>query len=61
MDLLEDLIISLLNSNVVMFYIIHEILVLLKSHLSYLEDNILECFFKKYNWLFLHNFLNNIW
>ena len=46
MDLLEDLIISVLNSNVVMFYIIHEILVLLKSHLSYLEDNILECFLR---------------
>ena len=46
MDLLEDLIISVSNSNFVMFYIIHEILVLLKSHLSYLEDNILECFLR---------------
>ena len=52
MDLLEDLIMSLLNFSVVMVYIIHEILVLLKNHLNYLKDNIFECFLKKYNWLF---------
>ena len=40
MDLLEDLIMSLLNFSVVMVYIIHEILVLLKNHLNYLKDNI---------------------
>ena len=49
MDLLEDLIMSLLNFSVVMVYIIHEILVLLKNHLNYLKDNIFECFLKKYN------------
>ena len=31
---------SLLNFSVVMVYIIHEILVLLKNHLNYLKDNI---------------------
>ena len=40
---------SLLNFNVAMFYIAHKTLVLLKNHLNYLEDNILECLFKKYN------------
>ena len=49
MDLLEDLIMSLLNFSVVMVYIIHEILVLLKNHLNYLKDNIFECFFEKFN------------
>ena len=49
MDLLEDLIMSLLNFNFVMVYIIHKILVLLIDHLSYLRDNIFECFFKRYN------------
>ena len=34
----------LLNSNAVMIYIIHKILVLLKNHLNYLEDNIFEYF-----------------
>ena len=43
-DLLEDLNISLLNFNFAMIYIIHKILVLLKSHLIYLQDSILECF-----------------
>ena len=32
-----------------MIYIIHKTLVLLKNHLNYLNDNILEYFFKKYN------------
>ena len=43
-----DLRISLLNSNFSMIYIIHKILVLIKNHLNYLKDNILEFFFKKY-------------
>ena len=49
---LEDLGMSLLNFNFVMIYIIHEISVLLKNHLNYLQV-ILECFFKEYNRLFL--------
>ena len=40
---------SLLNFNFAMIYIIHKMLALLKNHLKYLQDNILECFFKKYN------------
>ena len=32
-----------------MIYIIHKLLVLLKGHLNYLKNNILECFFKTYN------------
>ena len=35
-----------------MTYIIHKILVLFKIDLNYLNDNIFECFFKKYNRLF---------
>ena len=35
MDLLEDLKMSVLNSNFVMIYIIHKILLLLKNHLNY--------------------------
>ena len=50
---------SLLNFNFVMIYIIHKMLVLLKNHLSYLKDSILECFFKKYNKLF-HFFSNKL-
>ena len=53
MDLLEDLRRPLLNFNFVIVYIIHKILVLLKNNLNYLKDNILECFFKKYNRLLL--------
>ena len=52
MDLLEDLRMSLLNCNFVMNYVINRILVLLTNHLNYLKDNILECFFKKYNKIF---------
>ena len=37
---------SLLNFNFVMIYIIHKMLVLLRSHLNYLKDNIFECFLK---------------
>ena len=40
---------SLSNVSFAMIYIIHKMLVLLKNHLNYLEDNILECFFIKYN------------
>ena len=35
MDLMGDLKISLLNLSFVMFYIIHKMLILLKSHLSF--------------------------
>ena len=49
MNLLEDLKTSLLNFSFVMIYIIHKMSVLLKNHLNYLKDNILESFFKKYN------------
>ena len=44
-----DLRISLLNINFAMICITHKILVLIKSHLNYLKDNIFEFFFKKYN------------
>ena len=40
MDLLKDV-------NFAM--IIHKILVLIKNHMNYLQDNIFECFFKEYN------------
>ena len=54
MDLLEDLM-SLLNYDFVVIYIIHEILVLIENHLNYLKDNIFECFLrKKY---FFHNIM----
>ena len=46
MDLSEDLRMPLLHFNFVMVYTIHKILVLLKSHLNYLKDNIFKCFFK---------------
>ena len=44
MDLLEGLKMSLLSFNLVMTYIIHKILVLLKNHLDYLKDSISQCF-----------------
>ena len=44
MDLSEDLRMSLLHFNFVMVYTIHKILVLLKSHLNYLKDNIFKFF-----------------
>ena len=59
MDLLDGLKISLkilLNSNFVMVYIIHKMLVLLKNHLNYLKDSIFKCFFKEYKRFFLFNF-----
>ena len=44
-----DLKISLLNFSLVMIYIIHKMLLLLKNHMNYLKDNIFECFFKEYH------------
>ena len=38
---------SLLNSNFFMIYIIHKMLVLIKSNLNYIKDIIFECFFKE--------------
>ena len=38
----------------VMIYIIHKMLVLLKNHLSYIKNNIFECFFKKFIRLFFY-------
>ena len=46
MDLLQDLRMSLLNFNFVMINIIRKILVLIKNHMSYLQDNIFECLYK---------------
>ena len=48
MDLLEDLRMSLLNFSFAIIHIIHKILVLIKNYMNYLQDNIFECFFKKY-------------
>ena len=45
MDLLKDLKASLLNFSFIVTYTIQKILVLIKNHLNYLEDNIFECFF----------------
>ena len=42
-----------LSFSFIMIYIIHKMLVLLKNHLNYLKDSILECFFKEYIRLFL--------
>ena len=44
MSLLDNLRMSLLNFNFVMIRIIHKILVLIKSDMNYLQDNIFECF-----------------
>ena len=45
-----------------MVYVIHKMLALLKNHLNYLKDNIVKCFFKKYNKLlfFKNNSFHNI-
>ena len=56
MDLLEDLKISLVNFNF-MIYIIHKMFILLKNNLNYFKDSIFECFFEEYNRL-LFIFLN---
>ena len=42
-----DLKISLLNLNFIVMYIIHKIVVLVKNHLNYLNDNIFECFLRR--------------
>ena len=57
MNLLEDLRISLSNFNFFMIHMIYKVLVMIKNHLNYLNDNVFECFFKKYNRLLL--FLTN--
>ena len=49
MDLIEDLKMLHLSFSFAMIYIVHKMLVLLKNHLNYLKDKILECFFIKYN------------
>ena len=41
MDLLENLRMSHLNFNFLMIYVIHKILVLLKSNLNYFKDSII--------------------
>ena len=46
MDLLEDLRMPLLNFNFVMIHIIHKILVLIKNHMNFLQDNTFECFLR---------------
>ena len=50
---------SLLNSNFVMIYIIHKMLVLLKNRLNYLKDNIFECFFKDFYFVLISMTNNN--
>ena len=52
----------LLNFNFFIVYIIHKILVLLKNHLDYLNDNIFECFKKNNRILFFlrNTFFHNI-
>ena len=57
MNLLEDLRISLSNFIFFMIHMIYKVLVMIKNHLNYLNDNVFECFFKKYNGLLL--FLTN--
>ena len=44
-----ELRVSLLNFDFAGIYIIHKTLIMIKNHLNYLKDNILELFFKKYN------------
>ena len=46
MSLLNVTKMSLLNFNFVMIHIIYKILVLIKNHMYYLQDNIFECFLK---------------
>ena len=65
MDLLEDLIMSLLNSNFVTIHITQESLALIRNHLNYLQGKIFECFLrsiinfyfflKKVNFLITYN------
>ena len=62
MDLSEDLKMSLIKFNFAIIQIIHKMLVLLKNHLNYLKDSILECFLRSIiNFYFLQKkffFLN---
>ena len=53
MDLLKELKMSLLNFSFVMIYTIHKILILIKSHLNCLKDNIFKCLSKEYNIFFI--------
>ena len=46
MDLWEASKMSLLNSNFVMIYIIHKMLVMLKNYLNYLKDSIFQLFLR---------------
>ena len=57
-----DLKVSLLNFSSAMIFIIHKILLLIKNHMNYLEDNIFEFVFKKYNKFFFKKkiLFNNI-
>ena len=44
MNLLEDLRMLLLNFKFVMIHIIHKILILIKNHMNFLQDNTFKCF-----------------
>ena len=55
MDLFEDLKMSLLHFSSVMIYKIHKMLELLKNHLNYLKDNILEYFLRSIRDFFFQN------
>ena len=46
-DLLENLIISLINPKFVMIYTIHKMLALYKSHLNFLKNSLFEYSFKE--------------
>ena len=56
MNLLEDSRMLLLNFKFVMIHIIHKILILIKNHMNFLQDNTFKCMiilqdntFKMYN------------
>ena len=44
-----DLMISLLDFNFAIIYIIHKIFVLIKNQINYFKGNFFRFFFKKYN------------
>ena len=48
----------LLNFNFIMIYIIHEILVLIKNHMTYRKGSIFESLFKEYNRLLFSKNIN---
>ena len=64
-DLLEDLIMSVLNSNFVTIHITQKSLAWIRNHMNYLQDKIFECFLrsiinfyfflKKVNFLITYN------